>query len=85
MLLPKLDLVLIMSVEPGFGGQLFMPEVVSKITELRTLFDKLISIDGGITAETAKIVRAAGVDVIVAGTAIFGERDRRKAIKALIS
>jgi len=83
-LLPKLDLVLIMSVEPGFGGQSFMPEVVSKIKSLRGIYDGIISIDGGITAENASIARRAGVDVMVAGTAVFGQENRAQAIAALL-
>ncbi|MBU1862799.1 MAG: ribulose-phosphate 3-epimerase [Candidatus Omnitrophica bacterium] len=81
--LPILDVVLIMSVEPGFGGQKFMPEAVPKIIELRKLYKGLISIDGGINAEYAPVVRKAGVDVLVAGTAVFGQKDRAKAIEKL--
>lgn len=79
----KLDLVLIMSVEPGFGGQAFMPEMMDKVKQLRSKFSGLISVDGGINPETAKLAFAAGADILVAGTAIFGQKDRRHAIEAL--
>ena len=82
-LLPQFDLVLIMSVEPGFGGQSFMPEVLPKVAELRKHFTSLISIDGGINAETAPLAAEAGVDILVAGSAVFGAQDRKKAIDAL--
>ena len=84
-LLPQLDLVLVMSVEPGFGGQSFMSSVTPKIGELKKEFDGLISIDGGINSATAKIARQAGVDILVAGTAIFGQPDRKKAVAALLA
>ena len=81
--LPELDLVLIMTVEPGFGGQSFMPEPVAKIKALRSHFKKLISVDGGIDLKTAPQVLDAGADVLVAGSAIFGRPDRTKAIQEL--
>ncbi|MBN1689091.1 MAG: ribulose-phosphate 3-epimerase [Candidatus Omnitrophica bacterium] len=81
--LSKIDLVLIMTVEPGFGGQAFMPDMVQKIKDLRGEFPGLISVDGGIAADTVKTVIEAGVDVLVAGTGIFGERDRSAAIRKL--
>lgn len=82
--LDLVDLVLVMTVEPGFGGQAFMPECVPKITELRKLRPELdISVDGGINAETSKIVRAAGANVLVAGAAILKAPDRVAAIKAI--
>ena len=83
--LDDVDLVLIMSVEPGFGGQAFMPGVVKKISDLRPKYSGLISIDGGINPETAVQAVEAGVDILVAGTAIFGAKDRADAIRALRS
>ncbi len=74
------DLVLVMTVEPGFGGQSFMHEQMSKISELKSwrsqkLGNYLIEVDGGINAETSKVCVAAGADVLVAGNAVFsGER-----------
>ena len=74
--LPLIDLVLIMSVNPGFGGQKFMPEVLTKVRILRTKIDeeKLnieIEIDGGIDFETGKLAKEAGVDILVSGTTLF--------------
>lgn len=81
--LKQLDLVLIMTVEPGFGGQKFMPEMMAKIRTLRPRFSGKISVDGGIDASTAPEALSAGADVLVAGTAIFGQKDRSQAIKGL--
>lgn len=81
--LNKLDLVLIMTVEPGFGGQKFMPEMMAKVRDVRQRFSGKISVDGGIDATTAKEAISAGADVLVAGTAIFGQKDRAQAIKGL--
>ncbi len=72
----KIDLILIMSVNPGYGGQSFMPNSLDKISFLRNYIDEnklscLIEVDGGINAETAKLVLDAGVDVLVAGSYIF--------------
>ena len=74
--LPDVDFVLAMSVNPGFSGQNFISQVVDKIREVRQLFDKLnpnglIEVDGGITAETLPVVQAAGANICVAATAIF--------------
>ncbi len=75
------DMVLIMSVEPGFGGQEFIPSATDKIRRAKQLFpDTLVEVDGGINVETAKQVIEAGADVIVAGSAIFGAADRAAAI-----
>ena len=83
-LLSKLHMVLVMSVYPGFGGQKFIPDVLTKIRELRELgFEGAIEVDGGVTAETAPAIAQAGADVLVAGTAIFGQADRGKAIAAI--
>lgn len=76
-------MVLLMSVNPGFGGQSFMPEVLPKIQALRKIYSKDIEVDGGINKETAKLVVAAGANVLVAGTAIFGQTDVNQAIKGL--
>ncbi len=78
------DMVLIMSVNPGFGGQKFIVEVLEKVRQLRSKYpDLMIQIDGGIDASTAKLAREAGVNNVVAGSAIFRETDRAKAIAAL--
>ena len=75
------DMILIMSVEPGFGGQAFIESSADKIKAARKLFpDVLIEVDGGINKTTAKKVIAAGVDVIVAGSAIMNVPDRKAAI-----
>jgi len=84
----KLDLVLVMTVNPGFGGQQFNPIMFDKIMNLSKWrdfrgFDFLIEIDGGGSADNARDLEAAGVDVIVAGTAVFGARDRAAAISAI--
>ena len=78
--LDSLDLILVMSVEPGFGGQSFMPDQMPKIAALRPKFKGLISVDGGIDSVTAPAALSAGADVLVAGSAIFGKSDRLKAI-----
>jgi ribulose-phosphate 3-epimerase len=88
-LLPKLDLVLVMSVEPGFGGQVFMSESLPKVRWIAAEKKKhrhsyLIEIDGGINAFTAQAGRAAGAEVFVAGSAIFNAKDRKKAIDDLV-
>lgn len=75
-ILDKIDMVLIMSVEPGFGGQKLIPHTVDKVRELRKILDEknsdvLIEIDGGINADNAKEIAEAGVDIIVAGSAVF--------------
>ncbi len=82
--LPEIDLILIMTVEPGFGGQAFMEESVHKIPVLRKKFRGLISVDGGINAETAKKTLAAGADILVAGTSVFGKPDRAQAMRELL-
>jgi ribulose-phosphate 3-epimerase len=83
------DLVLIMTVNPGFGGQTFINEVVPKIAVVRKIFENAgkpdvhISVDGGINAETAKVVTAAGANVLVAGNSIYGASDINLAIAEL--
>lgn len=83
-LLNKLDLVLIMTVEPGYGGQKLIPETLEKVKELRDLgFEGLIEVDGGINTENADLVRKYDVDVIVAGTAIFSAADELYAVEKI--
>jgi ribulose-phosphate 3-epimerase len=82
------DVVLVMTVNPGFGGQAFLPEVVPKIRSVRQMcmerdLDPWIEVDGGLTPETIGLVSKAGANVFVAGSAIFGSRDYRETIKAL--
>ena len=81
------DMVLLMSVNPGFGGQKFI-DIVPKLKRLTAMcaeqhVQPLIQVDGGITAETAPLVTAAGANVLVAGSAVFGKADRKAAIAAL--
>jgi ribulose-phosphate 3-epimerase len=81
-LLDDVDLVLVMSVEPGFGGQKFMPDVLAKVRWLRERgFDKHVEMDGGLNAETLPLCARAGTNVFVAGSAIFGARDRAATIR----
>lgn len=78
------DLVLVMSVHPGFGGQEFIEEVLGKVRELRKKFPSLmIQMDGGINSETAKLCRDAGADNLVAGSAVFAAKDRSAAISSI--
>ncbi|GJQ14012.1 hypothetical protein GpartN1_g5803.t1 [Galdieria partita] len=78
------DMVLIMTVEPGFGGQKFIPETVSKVVSLRKLFPQLnIEVDGGIAPNTIEQVAKAGANIAVAGSAIFGADDRKQVISLL--
>jgi len=84
----ELDMVLVMSVHPGFGGQRFIPESLGKLAEARALRERLglrflIEVDGGITLENAAAAAAAGADVLVAGTAFFGAADYAAAITAM--
>ena len=81
--LRELDLVLIMSVEPGFGGQRFMPVALEKIRAVRARFKGEIEVDGGITTETGPQCVAAGASVLVAGTAIFRAPDYGRAIQQI--
>ncbi|MBI3312124.1 MAG: ribulose-phosphate 3-epimerase [Candidatus Omnitrophica bacterium] len=81
--LDEIDLALLMTVNPGFGGQSFMPEVLPKIEALRKIYDRHIQVDGGINAKTAASTRSAGADVMVAGTYIFRAPDIRQAIASL--
>jgi ribulose-phosphate 3-epimerase len=84
-LLPLVDLVLVMTVEPGFGGQKYMHDMVPKIRALREMIDRKklscrLEVDGGITLETALITVAAGADVLVAGNAVFAAQNPAAAI-----
>ena len=81
--LDRIDTVLLMTVNPGFGGQAFMPEVLPKIRQLRARFKGDIQVDGGINRETSRQAVAAGANVLVAGTAIFGAPDVAQAIRDL--
>lgn len=87
-ILPDVDLVLIMSVNPGFGGQKFIPSALNKVAAARAMLDRihsraLLEVDGGIKAENASQVVAAGATVLVAGSAIFSQRDYAGTIAAL--
>jgi ribulose-phosphate 3-epimerase len=84
----RFDLLLLMTIEPGFGGQTFMDELLPKIAAARKLLDTRgldlwLQIDGGVNAETIERAAAAGVDVFVAGTAVFGAADPGAAVEAL--
>lgn len=82
--LPLMDAAVVMSVEPGFGGQEFMPNSLEKIRRLRELKPELdIIVDGGINAETAKLVKEAGANVLVAGSFVFKAANRQEAIALL--
>jgi ribulose-phosphate 3-epimerase len=81
--LEEIDLALLMTVDPGFGGQPFMPQVLPKIERLRKIFDRHIQVDGGINEETGRATQSAGADVMVAGTYIFRALDPKQAIAAL--
>lgn len=87
-LLPDVDVVLVMSVNPGFGGQSFIPQSVDKIRELAEIrsengYAYEIEVDGGINAETSTLCREAGADVLVAGSYVFGHEDKKAAIDSL--
>jgi ribulose-phosphate 3-epimerase len=86
--LPDLDLLLVMTVEPGFGGQAFMPDMLDKVRAARAERTRLklgfvIEVDGGIHDETARLARAAGADVFVAGNAIFRAAQPAQALASL--
>ena len=86
--LDDLDLILVMSVNPGFGGQSFLPMVLPKLRNLRQMIDKSgrdidLEIDGGIGPDNARLVTDAGANVIVAGSSVFGQKDRGLALKQL--
>lgn len=82
----KLDLVLVMTVEPGFGGQKFMEDMLPKISQIRTMIaanDTILSVDGGINAETSLKAKSSGADMLVAGTYVLGSDDWDKSIALL--
>jgi len=84
----KVDMVLLMSVNPGFGGQAFIPSVLPKIAQVRELIDRSgreirLEVDGGIKVDNIRAVAAAGADTFVAGSAIFGAKDYRATVAAM--
>ncbi|HEX9020007.1 MAG TPA: ribulose-phosphate 3-epimerase [Nitrospirota bacterium] len=86
--LADLDMVLVMSVNPGFGGQSFIPSALDKIRQLRKRIDALgltaeIEVDGGVKPENAARIVEAGADILVAGSAVFGAKDYRAAIRGI--
>ena len=86
--LEYLDMVLVMTVEPGFGGQSFMRDILPKLRGIRALADQYkpgceVEVDGGVTAETAPLAVDCGASVLVAGSAIFGKSDRAAALTEL--
>jgi len=81
--LSEVDLVLVMTVEPGFGGQAFLPAMLDKIRTFRQWYQGDIEVDGGINAQTAKQAVEAGANILVAGTYVFRHRDYRVAIHSL--
>ncbi|MGJ0376434.1 ribulose-phosphate 3-epimerase [Aliarcobacter cryaerophilus] len=87
-LIEDLDMVLLMSVNPGFGGQKFIPSVIEKVKKLKELINKknpncLIEVDGGVSDKNIKDLKDAGVDIVVAGSFVFGSSDYKKAIDSL--
>jgi len=87
-ILPDLDMVLIMSVNPGFGGQAFIPSALEKISKLRKRIDELgraieIEVDGGVKPSNAAEIIKAGADILVAGSAVFGTKDYSAAIRGI--
>ncbi|OBG03798.1 ribulose-phosphate 3-epimerase [Mycolicibacter sinensis] len=87
-ILPNFDTLLVMSVEPGFGGQSFIPEVLGKVRTVRNLVDAgelsiLVEIDGGINADTVEQAAEAGVDCFVAGSAVYSAEDPAAAVESL--
>lgn len=88
--LSQLDMALVMTVEPGFGGQKFMADMMPKVAALRRWSDEQdqalwIQVDGGIDRDTARAAAAAGADVLVAGSAVFGAGNREEAIEAILA
>ncbi len=87
-LLPFVDQILIMTVNPGYGGQKIIPECLNKVTDLDMIrkekdYDYLISVDGGINQDTVKMASAAGIDVFVAGSAFFGASNPAEVVKTM--
>jgi len=86
--LPMVDLVLVMTVEPGFGGQKFMEHMMPKLKKLRSMLDEVnpgchLEVDGGVDLNTAKICKANGADVLVAGSAFYGSADRKAFVEEI--
>ena len=86
--LEQVDLVLVMTVEPGFGGQRFMEDMLPKVRAIRSWIEERglaceLEVDGGVDAETAPLCRGAGADVLVAGSAVFGKKDRAAAVRSI--
>ena len=86
--LTKVDMVLVMTVEPGFGGQSFMADMMPKLKALRQMIDAmnpdcLLEVDGGIDRKTAPVAKANGADVLVAGSAYFREKDKAAFVKVI--
>ncbi|OGX19319.1 MAG: ribulose-phosphate 3-epimerase [Omnitrophica WOR_2 bacterium RBG_13_44_8b] len=78
-----IDFVLVMSVNPGFGGQAFIPKVLPKIKQLRSIYGGDIAVDGGVNDKNAKEIIRAGANILVAGSYIFGAKDAKEAIKRI--
>lgn len=88
-LLPYLDLVLLMSVNPGFGGQKFIPQILDKTVRLKNMIEKrgldvMIEVDGGVNGDNAKALFDAGADALVAGSYVFGSKDPVQTIQTLL-
>ena len=86
--LPMADLVLVMTVEPGFGGQKFMADMMPKVKQLRTMLDEVnpacyLEVDGGVDLQTGEICKENGANVLVAGSAFFGNTDQCGFVKAI--
>jgi ribulose-phosphate 3-epimerase len=86
--LPQLDMLLLMSINPGFGGQTFLPYTLDKLREARAMIDATgkairLEVDGGVKIDNIKTIADAGADTFVAGTAIFGQKDYRAVISAM--
>ena len=86
--MPEVDMALVMSVNPGFGGQKFIPASLDRIRCLRGMIEEqgasvLIEIDGGVTPQNAAEIRAAGAEALVAGSAVFGAKDYAEAIRGI--
>ena len=86
--LDKCDMILVMTVEPGFGGQKFMADMMPKIRTLRQMLDEvnpecIIEVDGGVDADTCRICKDSGAQVLVAGSAYFKASDRKEFVKTI--
>ena len=86
--LPLVDMVLVMTVEPGFGGQKFMADMMPKLKQLRAMLDEVnpdchLEVDGGVDAVTCKVCKENGADVLVAGSAFYGAADRAEMVKII--